>query len=133
LAQPDQRWRSSLPCQVGGAAVNPEVPLSDLQIAREYNAASDFIDRNVAEGRGSKVAVRETDSATSYGELASRMNRVGNALRALGVQMEQRVLLCMLDTADLPAVFWGAIKIGAVPVPVNTLLSSKEYDFLLRT
>jgi 4-hydroxybenzoate-CoA ligase/benzoate-CoA ligase len=112
--------------------VNPEVPLSDLQIAREYNAATDLIDRNIAEGRGSKVAIREAGSVTTYAEMASRMNRVGNALRALGVQMEQRVLLCMLDTADFPAVFWGAIKIGAVPVPVNTLLSSKEYDFLLR-
>src|SRR3979411_1930079 len=46
--------------------------------------------------------------------------------------MEQRVLLCLLDTVDFPTFFWGAIKIGAVPVPVNTLLSSKDYDFLLR-
>src|SRR5215831_12254273 len=105
---------------------------SDLRIPREYNAAVDFIDRNVTEGRGSKVAVRESGSNTTYAELAARVNRAGNALRKLGVQMEQRVLLCLLDTVDFPSVFWGAIKIGAVPVPVNTLLSSKEYDFLLR-
>jgi benzoate-CoA ligase family protein len=106
--------------------------LADLRIPREYNAAVDFIDRNVAEGQGSKVAVRDSASNTTYAELASRVNRAGNALRKLGVQMEQRVLLCLLDTVDFPTVFWGAIKIGSVPVPVNTLLSSKEYDFLLR-
>ncbi len=112
--------------------MKPEDLLSDLRIPREYNAASDFIDRNVAEGRGGKTAVRDVQSNTTYAELASRVNQAGNGLRKLGVQMEQRVLLCLLDTVDFPAVFWGAMKIGAVPVPVNTLLSSKEYDFLLR-
>jgi len=112
--------------------MKPEGLLSDLRIPREYNAASDFIDRNVAEGRGGKTAVRDAQSNTTYAELASRVNQAGNGLRKLGVQMEQRVLLCLLDTVDFPAVFWGAMKIGAVPVPVNTLLSSKEYDFLLR-
>ncbi len=101
-------------------------------IPRDYNAAADLIDRNIAEGRGSKPAIREPGSTMTYAELAARMNRAGNALKTLGVQMEQRVLLCLLDTADFPAFFWGAIKIGAVPVPINTLLSSKEYDFLLR-
>jgi benzoate-CoA ligase family protein len=112
--------------------MKPEALLSDLRIPREYNAASDLIDRNAAEGRGWKPAVRESGSTTTYADLAARVNRAGNALRAMGVQMEQRVLLCLLDTVDFPSVFWGAIKIGAVPVPVNTLLSSKEYDFLLR-
>src|SRR5262249_3084277 len=110
----------------------PEPALSDLRIPREYNAAVDLIDRNVAEGRGSKPAVLEPGSILTYADLAARMNRAGNALKALGVQIEQRILLCLCDSADFPAFFWGAIKIGAVPVPVNTLLSSKEYDFLLR-
>lgn len=60
------------------------------------------------------------------------MNRAGNALRGLGVRMEERVLLVLLDTVRFPAVFFGAIKIGAVPVPVNTLLTAKDYDDLLR-
>jgi len=105
---------------------------AELRIPREYNAASDLIDRNVLEGRGRKVALREAGRQTTYAQLAERMNRAGNALRSLGLQMEQRVLLCLLDTVDFPALFWGAIKIGAVPVPVSTLLSTKEYDFLLR-
>jgi 4-hydroxybenzoate-CoA ligase/benzoate-CoA ligase len=104
---------------------------SDLQIPRDYNA-SELVDRNVIEGWGAKPAVRDAGSTTTYAELSGRINRAGNALAALGVQMEQRVLLCLLDTVDFPTFFWGAIKIGAVPVPVNTLLSSKDYDFLLR-
>jgi 4-hydroxybenzoate-CoA ligase/benzoate-CoA ligase len=101
-------------------------------VARPYNASSDFIDRHLEEGRGSKIALREAGRETSYAQLASRVNRAGNALQSLGIQMEQRVLVCLLDSIDFPAVFWGAIKMGAVPVPVNTLLSTKEYDFLLR-
>jgi acyl-CoA synthetase (AMP-forming)/AMP-acid ligase II len=105
---------------------------SDLQIPRDYNA-SELVDRNVIEGWGAKPAVRDAGSTTTYAELSGRINRAGNALAALGVQMEQRVLLCLLDTVDFPTFFWGAIKIGAVPVPVNTLLSSKDYDFLSAT
>ena len=60
------------------------------------------------------------------------MNRVGNALRrALGVPAEERVLLLLLDTPDFAACFFGAIKIGAVPVPVNTLLKPADYEYLL--
>ncbi len=111
--------------------MNPGALPSDLRIPRDYNA-SELIDRNVAEGRGAKPAVRVAGTTTTYAELSQRMNRAGNALRELGVQMEQRVLLCLLDSVDFPTFFWGAIKIGAVPVPVNTMLSSKDYDFLLR-
>src|SRR3546814_12561418 len=50
----------------------------------------------------------------------------------MGVQPEQRVLLALLDGIDFPAMFFGTMKIGAVPVPVNTLLTTKDYDFLLR-
>src|SRR5215831_17375065 len=111
--------------------MNPEPVLSELRIPRDYNAAA-LIDNNIAEGRGSKPAIREPGSTLTYADLAARMNRAGNALKTLGLQMEQRILLCLCDAADFPAFFWGAIKIGVVPVPVNTLLSSKEYDFLLR-
>ena len=51
--------------------------------------------------------------------------RAGNALRALGLEIEQRVAMCMLDGRDFPTVFWGAIQAGAVPVPLNTLLTSR--------
>jgi benzoate-CoA ligase family protein len=99
----------------------------------EYNATADLIERNLTPGRAGKLALVEDGGRRfTYAQLSERINRAGSALTRLGVQMEQRVLLVLQDTADFPALFWGAIKIGAVPVPVNTLLTTPEYDFFLR-
>jgi benzoate-CoA ligase family protein len=103
-----------------------------VEVPREYNAANHFIDRHVIEGRGNKIAYRDDRGSYSYAQLAERVNRAGNALKGLGVEVEQRVLLCVQDGIDFVALYWGAIKIGAVPVPVNTLLAAADYDFMLR-
>jgi benzoate-CoA ligase family protein len=68
----------------------------------------------------------------TYTELAERVDRAGNALAGLGVEMEQRVLLALDDSPEFAAVFWGAVKLGAVAVPVNTLMSAEDYAFILR-
>ena len=103
-----------------------------VEVPREYNAANHFIDRHVSDGRGAKIAYRDDRGSYSYAQLAERVNRAGNVLKGLGVEMEQRVLLCVQDGIDFVALYWGAIKIGAVPVPVNTLLAAADYDFMLR-
>ena len=96
-----------------------------------YNAATDLIDRNLP-ARAAKVALRASGQEVTYAALSRSVNRAANALRKLGVEMEQRVLLLMLDTPAFPAAFWGAIKLGAVPVPANTLLTAADYDHMLR-
>ena len=106
--------------------------LLPFEIPRKYNAAQHFVDRHVREGRGSKVAFIHDRGRTTYGELASGVARAGHALRSRGVEQEQRVALCLKDTIDFPTVFWGAIKIGAVPVPLNTLLTTEDYAYMLR-
>jgi len=103
-----------------------------LDVPREYNAAVEFIDQHTRAGRGDKTAVIDAAGSYSYAELAERVNRAGNALKDLAVEMETRVAMIMLDTVDFPAVFWGAIKAGAVPIPINTLLTSKDLDYMLR-
>ena len=100
-------------------------------IPRAYNAAVDLIDRQVRAGRGAHTAIVDDLGAYSYRELAERTDRAASALRALGLEPEQRVLLCLLDTIDFPTVFFGAMKAGAVPVPVSTLLTTADYRFLL--
>jgi benzoate-CoA ligase family protein len=95
-----------------------------------YNA-SVILDHNLAEGRGSKVAIHTGDQTYTYQQLAELANRTGNALKALGVEQEQRVLMLLLDTPQFPATFFGAIKIGAVPIPTNTVMQPTDYEYFL--
>src|ERR1700730_783276 len=104
---------------------------SPFPLPEDFNAASYFVDRHIAEGRGQKVAIECEDRRITYSQLAELVNRVGNALRQLDVRPEERVFLLLLDTPEFAASFFGAIKIGAVPVPVNTLLKPADYEYLL--
>ncbi len=117
---------------VGFSTLDTATSPPHLYIPREYNAAFDLLDRHVVEGRGERVALIDDDGRHSYAALAERANRAGNALRALRLEQEQRVMLCLLDTVEFPAAFLGAMKAGAVPVPINTLLTADEYVYLLR-
>src|SRR5437660_786265 len=99
---------------------------------REYNAATWFVDRHVAEGRGGRLAVIHEGGRLTYGDVAAGANRLGNALRRLGVQREQRVMLLLYDSPEFVWSFWGALKIGAVPIPTNTLLKPHDYEYILR-
>jgi benzoate-CoA ligase len=103
-----------------------------IEIPRDYNAAHDLIERNLAASRAGKTAYIDDQASYTYGELAERVNRCANALVGLGVEREQRVLLCLLDSIDFPAVFLGSIKAGIVPVAGNTLLKTKDYEYMLR-
>ena len=114
------------------ARIDRSTAPATIELPREYNAALEFIDANLAKGRAEKTAFIDETGRYTYGALAERVNRAGNALRALGAGLETRVLMCMLDGIDFPAVFWGAIKAGCVPIPVNTLLTAGDYAYLLR-
>ena len=103
-----------------------------LDLPRAYNAADDLIGRNLAAGRARKIAYIDDDGSYTFGDLAERVNRCANALAGIGLAQEQRVLVCLLDTIDFPAVFLGAIKAGIVPIAVNTLLTTHDYDYMLR-
>src|SRR2546428_1859080 len=96
-----------------------------------FNAAAHFVDRNVAEGRGAAPAFLCEGKTLSYGDLQALANRTGNALRGLGVETADRVVMICLDGPEFLGTFWGAIKIGAVPVPVNTLLRAADYRHVL--
>src|SRR6202162_4727815 len=96
-----------------------------------YNAVTWLLDRNVDEGRADKLAYTDTVSGLTYRELQRQSCRVANLLRRLGVRREERVAMIMLDTVDFPAVFLGAMRAGIVPVPLNTLLTSDQYAYVL--
>jgi benzoate-CoA ligase len=103
-----------------------------ISIPREYNAAHDLIERNLAAGRAGKLAYIDDGGRYTYGELAQRVNRAANVLLGLGLRMESRIMLIHLDTIDFPSAFLGAIKAGIVPIAVNTLLTTEDYRFMLQ-
>jgi benzoate-CoA ligase len=111
---------------------DPDVGRSAIAaIPRHYNFAGDVLARNLAAGRGNKPAYIDSRGTWSYGQLAERVARFGNLLRGLGIQREQRILICMTDTIDWPTSFLGAVKAGVVAIPVNTLLGEAEYRIIL--
>jgi 4-hydroxybenzoate-CoA ligase len=97
---------------------------------RDYNAAIEFVDRNVAEGRGDKSAFIDSSRNLTYGELRDNAARIGPMLARMGIEQEDRIALVMLDTVDFPVLFWGAIRAGIVPVLVNTRLTVDQYRYL---
>jgi 4-hydroxybenzoate-CoA ligase len=96
-----------------------------------YNAAVDMIDRNVREGRGEKHAFIDPKRQLTYAELQSACARFADVLPRLGIPREHRIALIMLDTVDLPIVFWGAIRAGIVPIPLNTLLPPETWSYMI--
>ena len=115
----------------GLSKIDHSVSPPAIEIPRRYNAAHDLIERNLAAGRGAKVAYIDDAGRYTYADFAERVNRAANALAGLGLGFEDRVMLCHLDTIDWPAVFLGAIKAGIVPIAVNTLLTAADYEFML--
>ena len=103
-----------------------------LGVPEIFNAAAHFVDRNVAEGRGGYVAIECGDARITYDEALRSVNRCGNALRGIGVRPEDRVLLLLFDGPEFVYSFFGAIKIGAVPVPLNTLWKPADYQYVIR-
>jgi benzoate-CoA ligase family protein len=95
-----------------------------------YNVST-ILDRNLEAGRGAKVALRGAGGEATYQQLVHDACAAGRALRALGVQREQRVLLVQDDSPAFVAAFLGAIRAGMVPVPLNPLFKADDYRYLL--
>ncbi|WP_345811027.1 benzoate-CoA ligase family protein [Paraburkholderia sp. PREW-6R] len=83
------------------------------------------------ESRGAKTAYIDDTGTTTYAALEERARRFATALRTLGVHAEERVLLVMLDSVELPVAFLGALYAGVVPVVANTLLTPADYVYML--
>jgi len=104
---------------------------SRLRFAPNFNVAVPFIDRHIAEGRGTKIAIHTHDRAITYDALVANVNRCARALIRFGLQRGERMLMVVKDCPTFFYLFWGAIKAGIVPVPLNTLLRSSSYAFMI--
>ncbi|HEV8344442.1 MAG TPA: benzoate-CoA ligase family protein [Candidatus Binatia bacterium] len=103
-----------------------------LDLPDIYNAATTFVDENIAQGRDEHVAIYYQDQKFTYRDVYEKVNQTGNALRNLGLEIEQRVLLVLPDSPEFAFSFFGAIKIGAVPIPTNPWMKAKDYKYLLQ-
>ena len=113
--------------------VDASVSPSGIRYPDVFNVAVPFIDRHLDEVRGGKAAIvfDDTGETVSYRQLAERVNRCGNLLRSLAWESQGRVLMVVKDCPEFFYVFWGAIKAGLVPVPLNTLLRADDYRHII--
>src|ERR1043166_3507049 len=96
-----------------------------------FNMADCFLYHNLEEGRENKVCLHFSNRTYTYGDAARMANRAGNALRELGVQMEDRVLIVLPDCPEFVWTWFGAARIGAVITMVNPLLPAADYKYYL--
>lgn len=100
------------------------------------NAAVYFVDRHLNEGRADKVAFQEVGGedhgSITYAQLSEQSGRLASALHSHGINREERVAMLVLDQIEFPQIFWGCLKAGVVPIPLNTLLASDNYDAILK-
>jgi len=102
-----------------------------VELPERLNAAAVFVDSHLEQGRADKLAILCGDETVTYKDLYEGVNRFGNVLLGLGVRMEERVAVIMPDCPEFVYALFGAIKIGAVAVPMNTLLMPADYEYLL--
>ena len=114
-----------------GVTVDRSRSPSSIAFAEGFNVAVPFIDRHLSEGRGAKVAIRCAAGEVTYAALAENVNRCGNALLGLGARPGDRVLMVVKDCPEFFYLFWGAIKAGILPVPLNVILRAPDYRAII--
>jgi benzoate-CoA ligase len=106
--------------------------LIDFKVPEVFNQVELLLERHIREGRGKKVAIQYEESNITYQDLKSMVDKVGNSLKSIGIEPEGRILMILNDSPEFITIYLAAMKIGAIPVPVNTLASYKDYLFFVR-
>ncbi len=115
-----------MPVQVNQGGCGPE-----LVFPEDFNVASELIDRHILEGRSRKAAILSVDETVDYESLVQHVNRYGNALINMGLRPGDRALMVVRDAPEFYYMFWGSVKAGIIPVPLNTMLTSADYQFII--
>lgn len=103
----------------------------ELVFPASYNVASDLIDRHLDEGRAQKHAIVTLEEKIDYATLAANAARYGNALLKMGLRPGDRLLMIVKDAPEFFYTFWGCVKAGIIPVPLNTMLTVDDYRFII--
>ena len=102
-----------------------------LPLPREFNMATYILDDNIAAGRGERIAIYYQEEKYTFNDLIALTNKIGNVLKELGVERENRVLVILNDSPEWVASWLGAIKIGAVATHAYSYLVAEDYGYFL--
>src|SRR3990167_2457152 len=103
----------------------------EFSLPEKLNLGSYYLDGNLEAGRGDRTAIYYQEKNYSFLDLWRLSNRLGNALKELGVEPENRVLLILEDSPEWVAAWLAAMKIGAVGTHAYTYLKPHDYAYLL--
>ena len=103
-----------------------------VEFPSEYNAAADLLGLNRAWPNKAAYILGDQGQVLNYASLEDQARRWASALQAEGFEPEQRVMLAMHDTLEWPVAFLGCILAGVVPIAVNTLLTTQDFEYMLR-
>jgi benzoate-CoA ligase family protein len=95
------------------------------------NVVDYLLENQTGPGHAQRPYLIAPDRTWSYGEFAARIARIANALRSLGINPGERVLFSVVDGIDFPSIFLGAMKIGAIAIPINTYLKADDYHYFI--
>ena len=112
--------------QIDRSGAEPQFTFSE-----SFNVSVHMIERHIREGRGSRISYITNTEKVTYHELAERVNQCGNALLTAGIPPGERMLMVVKDCPEFVYLFYGAIRAGIIPVPINTLLRTKDYQYMI--
>jgi benzoate-CoA ligase family protein len=103
----------------------------DITIPEDLSLTAFYLEQNIARGRGEKIAAYYQDDEYSFNDICSLTNKVGNVLKRLGIEFEDRVLLILNDSPEWLAGWFATMKLGGVATHAYTYLLPSDYDYLL--
>lgn len=102
------------------------------ELSSIFNVAAYFLESNLLQQRGEKVAFYYQDSVYTYAQVNSWVRRMARLLSEFGLERENRLAILLPDTPEFIFAFWGAIWSGSVPVPINTACSLEDIHYILQ-
>ena len=104
----------------------------DYELPSVFNVAAYFVEGNLHRGNGSKVALYHQDDTYTFQNVFTNVRRAAGLLSELGLERENRIAILLPDSPDFVFAFWGAIWLGAVPVPINTSCTVEDIQYILQ-
>ncbi|ELS31794.1 MULTISPECIES: benzoate-CoA ligase family protein [Pseudanabaena] len=102
------------------------------QLPSIFNVAAHFLEINLTDRRSERVAFYYQEQSYTYAQVSLWVRRMAGFLHGLGLERENRIAILLPDTPEFVFAFWGAIWLGAVPVPINTACTTDDIHYILQ-